>query len=185
MGQKGARLSDPGGAISVGEQAVVADFDEARRQDVQAEAAEELLQRERHRSDLTVVGIVLVAEGDGAVLQIQSLHSAVGDGHPVGVAAQIGQDRLRTGKGPFGVDDPFGATELDAASGQRPPGRRGAVANWETAVGPRRRVAEPVAELGAEDHRQRARPGTTTSDAADTQLCPSKDKPPPVTTQWR
>ena len=29
----------------------------------------------------------------------------------MGVTAQIRQDRLRAGKGPFGVDDPFVATE--------------------------------------------------------------------------
>ena len=43
VSQEGAHLLDPLGAISVGEQAVAADFDEARRQDVQTEATEELL----------------------------------------------------------------------------------------------------------------------------------------------
>jgi len=45
-GQERTGLSDPDGAISVGEQAVVADFHKARRQDVKAEAAQKLRQRE-------------------------------------------------------------------------------------------------------------------------------------------
>ena len=109
--QERASLGDPGGAISVGEQAVVADFHEARRQDVEAEPAQKLRQREGHRPELALVGIVLVAEGDRPVLIVQSFQSAVGDGDPMGVAAQIRQDGLRTGKGPFGVDDPFVAAE--------------------------------------------------------------------------
>ena len=104
-------MSDSGGAISVGEQAVVADFHEAPRQDVKAEAAQKLCQREGHRPDLALVGIVLVAEGDRPVLTVQSLQAAVGDGDPVGVTAQIREDRLRTGKGPFGVDDPLVTAE--------------------------------------------------------------------------
>lgn len=84
--QELASLSDPDGAVSVGKQAVVADFDKARRQDVQTKPAKKLLQRKWHRSDLTIVGVVLIAEGDGAAFQIQGFESAVGDGDSVGVA---------------------------------------------------------------------------------------------------
>ena len=118
-GQERTGLSDSGGAISVGEQAVVADFHEAQRQDVKAEAAQKLRQRESHRPDLALVGIVLVAEGDRPVLTVQSLQATVGDGDSMGVTAQIRQDGLRAGKGPFGVDDPIVATETP------PPARKG------------------------------------------------------------
>ena len=57
------------------------------------------------------MGIIFVTKGDRAILEIQSLQAAVGDGDAVSVAAQIRQDRLRTGKRPFGVDDPFVATD--------------------------------------------------------------------------
>jgi len=116
--QECTSLRDPGGTISVGKQAVAPDFDEAQRQDVQTKPAEELLQRKGHRSDLTVVGIVFIAEGDGVVLPIQNLQSVIGDGDPVSVAAQIGQDRWRTGKGPFGVNDPFLAIETTEPAGK-------------------------------------------------------------------
>jgi len=111
LGQEHASLSDPVGVISVGEYPVMPDLDEARRQDVQTEAAKKLLQRQRHGSDSTFVGIIFVAKGDHAVLKIQSLQAAVGDSDPVSVAAQIRQDRLRTSKRPFGIDDPFVPTE--------------------------------------------------------------------------
>ena len=94
------------------------DLDEAWRQDVQTETAEELLQRERHRAELAFVGVVFIAEGERTVLEIQPLQPAVGDGHPVGVAAQIRQHGLRTGKRPFGVNDPFVASEPT-----QPPGK--------------------------------------------------------------
>ena len=60
LGQQRARLSNSGEAISVRKEAVVADLDKTRRQDVQTEAAQELRQREGHGSDLAVVGIGLV-----------------------------------------------------------------------------------------------------------------------------
>ena len=110
MGEKHASLSDPTGTISIGEYSKMPDLDEARRQDVQTKAAKKLLLWECHRSDSTLVGIIFVAKGDRAVVNIQSLYSAVGDGDPVGVAAQIRQDRLWTGKRPFGIDDPLVAT---------------------------------------------------------------------------
>src|SRR5260370_8632794 len=106
----------------------MADLYEAWRQDVQTEPAQELLHREGHRAELAAVGIVFIAEGDRAVLEIQSLQPAVGDSDPVGVAAQIRQHGLRTGKGSFGVDDPFvltGATQPagkdDRPAPPRPP----------------------------------------------------------------
>ena len=79
---------------------------------MQTKAAKKLLLLECHRSDSTLVGIIFVAKGDRAVVNIQSLYSAVGDGDPVGVSAQIRQDRLRAAKRPFGVDDPLVTTEM-------------------------------------------------------------------------
>ena len=58
----------------------MSDLYEARRQNVQTEAAQELLQREHHGSELAAVGIVFIAEGDGAVWEIQSLQPAARPG---------------------------------------------------------------------------------------------------------
>jgi hypothetical protein len=82
-------------AGSAGEQAVVTDAMEAARQDMEQEAADELVGRERH--DVLPVGavaaIVLVAEGDAAL--VEGDQTAVRDGDPVGVARQIGKHRFR------------------------------------------------------------------------------------------
>ena len=118
LGQKHASLSDSGGTITVGEYSEMPDLDEARRQNVQTKAAQKFLQRQCHRSDLTAVGVVLIAEGDRAAAEIQSLYSAVGESDPVSVAAQIRQNRLRTSKRTFGVNDPFVATEVTQPAGK-------------------------------------------------------------------
>ena len=111
LGEQGARLRDAGRAVAVGEQAVMANLDEARRQDVETEAAQELLQRESHRAALAAVGVVFVPEGDRVVGKIQSFQAAVGDGDPVRVAAQVRQDDLRSRKRAFGVDDPLATAD--------------------------------------------------------------------------
>ena len=70
-GQQLAGEREAGLAGGAGEQAVVADAVEAARQDVEQEAADELVGGERH--DLLAVGavaaIVLVAEGDAALVE--------------------------------------------------------------------------------------------------------------------
>ena len=64
------------------------------RQDVDEEAADELVGGERH--DLVAVAaldaVVLPLEGDAVVVERDQ--AAVGDGDAVGVARQIGQHRL-------------------------------------------------------------------------------------------
>ena len=92
--QQAARSSDVVGAGAAGKQAVVANAVEAVRQDVDQEAADELVGRERHDLlAITTIGtIVLPSEGDaGAVTGDQP---AVGDGDAVGIARQIGQHGL-------------------------------------------------------------------------------------------
>jgi len=111
LGEQGASLRDAGRAVAVGEEAVMANLDEAGRQDVETEAAQELLQREEHRADLAAVGVVFVPEGDRMVGEIQGFQAAVGNGHPVRVAAQVGQDDLGARKGAFGVDDPLATAD--------------------------------------------------------------------------
>ena len=79
---------------------------EAARQDVEQEAADELVGRERH--DLLPVGavaaIILVAEGDASL--VEGDQAAVRDRDPVGVARQVGEHRLRSREGRLGVDHP-------------------------------------------------------------------------------
>ncbi|GCD51237.1 hypothetical protein NBRC106471_2793 [Acetobacter pasteurianus subsp. pasteurianus LMG 1262 = NBRC 106471] len=75
-------------------------------QDMQHEAADELIRGECH--DLLLVGrvppVVLVAERHAVFVERQE--AAVRDGDTVGIARQVGQHCFRTGKRRFGVDDP-------------------------------------------------------------------------------
>ena len=59
---------------------------------------------ESHLAALTVMSVVLPAEGDVTVVHRQQ--SVVGDGHAMRVAGQILQDMFRPSERCFGVDDP-------------------------------------------------------------------------------
>ena len=121
--QQLACLGEMLAAAGVGEQPVVADAVEAAGQDVQQEAAHELVGLERHglvpRAALGPV--VLPTEGDAAL--VHGEQAAVGDGHPVGVARQIGEHRGRPGEGALGIDDPF-TLRAAARARRRTPARR-------------------------------------------------------------
>ena len=101
-----AGACDVVGAGGLGEQAVVADAVQALGQDVNEEAANELVGCERHH--FVTIGafepIVLVFETDSVFVERDQ--PAVGDGDAVGVAGQISQYRLGSGERPFAVDVP-------------------------------------------------------------------------------
>ncbi len=79
---------------------------EAARQDMDQEAANELVGRNRH--DLLPVGadaaVVLVAEGDAALVECDQ--AAVRDSDAVSVARQVGEHRLGAGERRLGVNHP-------------------------------------------------------------------------------
>ena len=64
---------------------------EALWQDMEQEAADELVRRERHDALPlgTIAQIVLVAEG--AAGRVEGNQAPVGDGDPVGIAREIGE----------------------------------------------------------------------------------------------
>ena len=66
---------------------------------------------------LPLAAVVLPAEGDAALVHREQ--PAVGDGHAVRVARQVGQHRLRPGERPLGVDHPL------ALAQRREPGLEG------------------------------------------------------------
>jgi len=72
------------------------------------EATQELLGRQGHHSFLIAMGVVLPAESDLVVLEGDE--AMVGDGHAMGVAAEIAEHVMGTAKRRFGIDDP-GLTE--------------------------------------------------------------------------
>ena len=93
-------------SAAVGEEAIVADTDEALGEDVQEEAASELSEREREGPG-PATPVVLVAEAHGLVIDVEQ--AMVRDRDAVGVAGQIFEYALRALERRLGVDHPFGA----------------------------------------------------------------------------
>ena len=85
-------------ASAVGQQAIVPDAMEAAGQHMQQESAHELLGRQRHglvaRASLGAVG--LPSETRPALIHRKK--SAVGDGHPVRIARQVGEQTAANGR---------------------------------------------------------------------------------------
>ncbi len=75
---------------------------EAVGQHVQQETADELGSIERYAFLRCAVSVVPPAEGDAAM--IEGNQAAIGDGDPVGVAAQIGKHLPGAGERTLGVD---------------------------------------------------------------------------------
>jgi hypothetical protein len=83
--------------LAVGEEAEVADADEAAWQQVQKEATQELIDRQAHDALLVAVGGVSPAKAYVALGK--SNEPAVGDGDAVGVGAEITQGMFRSAEG--------------------------------------------------------------------------------------
>lgn len=110
----GAGTGDLPGAVAISEQPIVANLDQALRQDVQTEAAEELDQSEFHFFAPAFVGIIFIAEKDCASSLIQGEQTAVADCDAVGVARKISEHRFRPGEGLLAIDDPrLGASAVE------------------------------------------------------------------------
>jgi hypothetical protein len=69
-----------------------ANSDKAAGQDVEQEAAQELLRIEQHGSLLISVGIILPAETN--LVMLESHKAMVGDGHAMGVAGEIAEHMM-------------------------------------------------------------------------------------------
>jgi hypothetical protein len=91
-------------APAVGEQSEVADADQALGQNVDQEAAQELLGGDRHDLLLAAARIIFPAKRDPIILERNQ--SMVGDGDAVRIASEIVQNMLGTAEGWLGIDDP-------------------------------------------------------------------------------
>lgn len=139
------------------EQSVVADPHQSARQDMEQEAAEELPDVEGHEPfpipSCTVVpakGHLVVAEGD---------ESVVGDGHAVGVPAEVAQYLPGSGEGRLAVNDPVLASgSSESCVGVDVLAVEGLVV--ETRL-------EPAQQLGAEESRQDPHGEEETGSAGD------------------
>ena len=89
----------------VGEEAVVANPHEPRRQHVQEEPADELCGRESHHLLISPLGVIFPMEPDVAVLLGDQ--PPVADRDTVGVPSQVLQYLVRPAEWRFGVYDPL------------------------------------------------------------------------------
>lgn len=90
--------------VSVGKKAVVANSHEAARQHVEKESAKKLDPLEGHGSLSVLVGVVLVAESDLAV--IEGDQPLVGDSDAMSVSGEVLEYLLRTSERWLGVNHP-------------------------------------------------------------------------------
>ena len=79
---------------------------EAFRQNVEQEAADELVRAEPHDAlaVCAIAAVILVAERDTMLVECDQ--PTIRDGDAVGVSRQIGEHRFRPGERWLGVDDP-------------------------------------------------------------------------------
>jgi hypothetical protein len=104
VGEQALTEGQESGAPAIGQEAKRADADKAAGQDVEQEAAQELLRSERHHSLLITVGIILPAKSNPVMLE--SHEAVVGDGYAMSVAGEIAEHMMGTAEGGLGVDDP-------------------------------------------------------------------------------
>ena len=87
FGEQSARKGQQLFAETVGEQSIAANAHEAFWQHMQEEAAQEVHCVEGHDALLAAVGIIAPSEADA--LTVEGGDAVVGDGHAVGVAAEV------------------------------------------------------------------------------------------------
>src|SRR5580658_922473 len=103
-------------AVAVGQETEVAKAHEGRGQQVEQEAAQELVDRQSHEPFLVAVGGIAPAEGDVAISE--SDQPGVRDGDAMSVGAEIAQHMFRSSKGLLGVDDPVVAEQYPQPSSE-------------------------------------------------------------------
>ena len=91
-------------ASAVGEESEVSDTHQTAGQNVQQEAAQELMCGNGHELLLAAVGMVSPAEGDAIALK--GHEAMVGDGDAVGIASQVVENMFGAAEGRLGVNDP-------------------------------------------------------------------------------
>ena len=153
---------------------------EPARQDVKQEAADELVDAERH--DLlavrTIAAIVLVAEGDAGL--VEGEQPAVQDGDAVSIAGEIGEHCFGADEGRLGVDHPALMADRREVAQESPP-----VGEWCEAAEEAKPAGSWRAISLARNRRRnslpRTRIGRKNAGREEIQRCPSRVMPPPGT----
>lgn len=166
-----------------GEQAVVADAMEAAGQHVQEKVADELGGVECHGREPVAAfdAVVLPLESDASFVEREE--TGIRDRDTVGVSGEIGENGLRSGERPLGVDDPLGAAERGERGVEGALlGKRCEFAEEDQGAGGVQ-ACEAVEEEAAEQARQHTHRRKKPPLQA-TQREPSDDRPPPGTMTW-
>ena len=95
-------------ALTVGEDAVVANAMATRRQNMEEEAADEFVRLEDHGLLPTAMAVILPFERNGFI--VAGKETAVGDGDAMGVTGEIAQHLFGPGEGSLGVNHPVDLT---------------------------------------------------------------------------
>src|ERR1700750_1838800 len=111
----------PGG---IGEEAVVTDAMKSAGQDMDQEAADELVGVERHKLIASVGLGPVILPFEGHALAVEGDKPAIGNSSTVCVAGKVGVDGVGSAKRSLGIDDPFdlaqcGEEGLPAATNDR------------------------------------------------------------------
>ena len=96
--------------VAIAQDAIVPDFDEPLRQNVQQKPADELKRRKGHPFGPVSIGGVPVTKRD--LIAFQPFDPLIADGHPMRIPSQIRQDVLRTAKRRLVIGDPFFLTQI-------------------------------------------------------------------------
>ena len=113
-----SRTGNIGGAVAVGEEAVMANAVKAFRQDVREEPANELMRGERHGLVLVRPLNPVILEFEGDAIGIGRDQPAVGDGDAVSISQQISKHRFGPGERLFCICYPFGLAQRFEESGE-------------------------------------------------------------------
>lgn len=94
----------------IGQESKVADLLEPFRKDMEKESADEFIPGKSHLLQRIVILIIAVTECDGFLCDIDD--TAIGDRHPMGIAAQIGNGIAVSVEGLLDVGDPVGSVKI-------------------------------------------------------------------------
>ncbi len=94
----------------------MADAGESERQDMQQEAADELIGVQSH--GLFAIAVGVIAPVKAHVLSVEINQAVVGDGNLVGVASEVGQHLCGAGERGFGIDHPVVGAECSFETGE-------------------------------------------------------------------
>src|SRR3989440_4265693 len=106
-GEESAGQCNVVGPVGIGEEAIVTDAMKSVGQDMDQEAADELVRVERHKliASVALGPVILPFESDA--LAGEGDEPAVGNSSAVCVAGKVGEDGVGSAKRSLGIDDPF------------------------------------------------------------------------------